>query len=156
MHLKVHSVSFHSFKVKCRMQWIFGLNLQNSCWLTWSYSWFFTCRFFHKKQLFLFNYSKVIKLKLLCEPLKNEKWKILAWYPNKMQQHRQLNPQCNDWYWTSFQMQVALDKSSVLAEGICFLDKCSPLNFNFSDFSLLVWSYPNSSYEFWNQESVFV
>ena len=26
---------------------------------------------------------QVIKLKLLCETLKNEKWKILAWYPNK-------------------------------------------------------------------------
>ena len=27
---------------------------------------------------------QVIILKLLCETLKNEKWKILAWYPNKM------------------------------------------------------------------------
>ena len=30
LHLKVRSASFHSFKVKCGMRWIFG-NLQNSC-----------------------------------------------------------------------------------------------------------------------------
>ena len=43
-----------------------------------------------------------------------------------------------------------LDKSSVfaLAEGLYFLDKCSPLNFNFLDFPLVAWSYPNSSYDF--------
>ena len=38
-------------------------------------------------------------------------------------------------------LKVILDKSSVynvLAEGMYFLDNCSPLNFNFSDFSLLV------------------
>ena len=52
-------------------------------------------------------------------------------------------------------LKVILDKSSVynvLVEGMHFLDKCSPLNFNFSDFPLLVWSYPNSSYDSWNQE----
>ena len=27
---------------------------------------------------------QVIKLKFLCETLKNEKWKIFAWYPNKI------------------------------------------------------------------------
>ena len=51
---------------------------------------------------------QVIKLKLLCETLKNEKWKILAWYPNKMRRYRQRNPKCGDWRWTNFQMQVAL------------------------------------------------
>ena len=50
---------------------------------------------------------QVIKLKLLCETLKNEKWKILAWYPNKMRRYRQRNPKCGDWRWTNFQMQVA-------------------------------------------------
>ena len=50
---------------------------------------------------------QVIKLKLLCETLKNEKWKILAWYPNKMW-YRQRNPKCCDWGWMNFQMQVAL------------------------------------------------
>ena len=51
---------------------------------------------------------QVIKLKLLCETLRNEKWKILAWYPNKMRRYRQQNPKCGDWRWTNFQMQVAL------------------------------------------------
>ena len=52
-----------------------------------------------------------------------------------------------------------LDKSSVinfLAEGMYFLDKSSPSSFNIFDFPLLVWSYPNSLYGFWNQESAFV
>ena len=49
---------------------------------------------------------QVIKLKLLCEALKNEKWKILVWYPNKMPRYRQRNPKCVDWRWTNFQMQV--------------------------------------------------
>ena len=72
---------------------------------------------------------QVIKLKLLCEALKNEKWKILAWYPNKMRRYRQRNPECGDWHWTNFQMQVALvttnfylncsnDSDSVLANPI--------------------------------------
>ena len=66
----------------------------------------------------------------------------------------------------SQQLKVMFDKSSVyvLAEGMSFLDKCSPLNFNFRTFHCLpeiiriphVWSYSNSSYDFWNQESVFV
>ena len=51
---------------------------------------------------------QVIKLKLLCETLKNEKWKILAWYPNKMRRYCQRNPKDGDWRWTNFQMQVAL------------------------------------------------
>ena len=51
---------------------------------------------------------QVIKLKLLCETLRNEKWKILAWYPNKMRRYRQRNPKCGDWRWTNFQMRVAL------------------------------------------------
>ena len=57
---------------------------------------------------------------------------------------------------TTSQLKVMLDKSvnNVLGEGMQFLDKCSPLNFNFLDFPLLVWSYPNSSYGFWNLESV--
>ena len=50
---------------------------------------------------------QVIKLKLLCETLKNEKWKILAWYPNEIRRYRQGNPKCGDWRWTNFQMQVA-------------------------------------------------
>ena len=53
-----------------------------------------------------------IKLKLLCETLKNEKWKILARYPDKLRQYRQWNPQCDDWHWMNFQMQVALEKSN--------------------------------------------
>ena len=56
-------------------------------------------------------------------------------------------------------VKLMLDKSSaynVLAEGTYFSDKCIPLNFKFFDFPLLVWSYPNSSYDFWNQEPVFV
>ena len=39
------------------------------------------------------------------------------------------------------QLKVMLDKSLVyyvLAEGMYFLDKCSPSNFNFLDFSLLI------------------
>ena len=57
---------------------------------------------------------EVIKLKLLCETLKNEKWKILAWYPHKMQWYHQQNPKCSDWHWTNFQMQVALDYRNVI------------------------------------------
>ena len=41
-------------------------------------------------------------------------------------------------------LKVMLDKSSVcniLAEGMYFLGKYSPLTFNFLDFPLLVWSY---------------
>ena len=34
---------------------------------------------------------------------------------------------------------------NVLAEGMYFLDKSSPSNFNFLEFPLLVWSCPNSS-----------
>ena len=53
-------------------------------------------------------------------------------------------------------LKVMLDKhvNSVLGEGMQFLDKCSPLNFNFLDFPLLAWSYSNSSYDFWNLETV--
>ena len=58
------------------------------------------------------------------------------------------------------QPRVILDKSpayNVLAYGMYFLDKrSSPSNLNFLDFPLLVWSCPNSSCDFWNQESVFV
>ena len=50
----------------------------------------------------------VIKPKLLCETLENEKGKILVSYPNKMWQYCQWNPKCGDWHWTNFQMQVAL------------------------------------------------
>ena len=59
---------------------------------------------------------------------------------------------------TTSQLRVILDKSvnNVLGEGMKFLDKCSPLNFNFLDFPVLVWSYPNSSYDFWNLELHFV
>ena len=46
-----------------------------------------------------------MNLKLLCETLKNEKWKILAWYLNKMRGYRQRNPKWGDWRWTNFQMQ---------------------------------------------------
>ena len=35
-----------------------------------------------------------------------EKWKIFAWYPNKMRLYPQRNPKCDDWRWTNFQMQV--------------------------------------------------
>ena len=57
---------------------------------------------------------------------------------------------------TTGQLKVMLDKSinNVLGEGMWLLDKCSPLIFNFLGFPLLVWSYPNSSYNFWNLESV--
>ena len=51
-----------------------------------------------------------------------------------------------------------LDKSSVynvLAEEMYFLDKSSPSSFNSLEFSTVVWSFPNSSCDFWNQESVF-
>ena len=56
-------------------------------------------------------------------------------------------------------VESKFNKSSlyhVLAEGMWFLDKSSPSNFNFLDFPLLVWSCPNSSCNFWNQELVFV
>ena len=52
-----------------------------------------------------------------------------------------------------------LDKFSVynvLADGMYFLDKSSQLSFNSLNFPLLVWRCPNSSYGFWNKESVFV
>ena len=55
--------------------------------------------------------------------------------------------------------KVMLDKSLkyyVLAEEMYFLDKSSPSNFNFLDFSLLIWSFPSFSCDFWNQGSVFV
>ena len=56
---------------------------------------------------------------------------------------------------TASHLKVMFDKSvNVLGEGMQFLEKCSPLNFNFLDFPQLVWSYPNSSYDFWNLESV--
>ena len=48
-------------------------------------------------------------------------------------------------------VEFSLDESSVynvLVEGMYFLDKCSPLNFNFLQFPLLVCSYPNFSYDF--------
>ena len=57
------------------------------------------------------NYSirfQVIKLKLLCETLKNEQWKFLAWYPNKMWQYCQRKTKCGNLCWTNFQVQVAL------------------------------------------------
>ena len=62
---------------------------------------------------------QVIKLKILCETLKNEKWKILAWYPNKMRRYRQRNPKCGDWRWTNFQMQVALSYGILQELGQC-------------------------------------
>ena len=48
------------------------------------------------------------------------------------------------------QLKVMLGKSSVhvLAEGMHFLDKSNPSNFNFLDTPLLVSSCPNSSYDF--------
>ena len=51
---------------------------------------------------------------------------------------------------TTSQLKVMLDifVNNVLGEGMQFLDKCRPLNFNFLDFPLLVRSYPNSSYDF--------
>ena len=57
---------------------------------------------------------------------------------------------------TTSQLKVMLDKSvnNALGEGMQFLDRCSQLNFDFLDFPLLVWSYPNSWYDFWNLESV--
>ena len=51
-------------------------------------------------------------------------------------------------------VESKVDKSSVynvLTEGMYYLNKSSPSNFNFSDFPLLVWSCPNSSCDFWNQ-----
>ena len=45
-------------------------------------------------------------------------------------------------------LKVMLDKSSVYnvsAEGMCFLDRSSPSNLNFLDFTLLARSFPNSS-----------
>ena len=58
LHLKIRSASFRSFKVKCGMRWIFGWNLQNSCWHTWSESWFSTSEFFHTKRVFSFENNK--------------------------------------------------------------------------------------------------
>ena len=55
-------------------------------------------------------------------------------------------------------LKLMLDKSSlynVLAEGMYFLDKCSTLNFNFSDFPLLVLSFPNSSFDFWKKQFLY-
>ena len=49
---------------------------------------------------------QVTKLKLLWEILKSKKWKILAWYRNKMRRYRQRNPKCVDWHWTNFQVYV--------------------------------------------------
>ena len=53
------------------------------------------------------------------------------------------------------QLKEMLDKSvnNVLYKGMQFLDKCSPLNFNFLNFPLLVWNFSNSSliFEFWSQ-----
>ena len=49
---------------------------------------------------------QVTKLKLLSETLKNKKYKILAWYRNKMRRYRQRNPKCVDWHWTNFQVYV--------------------------------------------------
>ena len=70
---------------------------------------------------------------------------------------------CQKWHeefseFSHKQLKAMLDKSFVyvLAEGMYFLDKFSPLNFNFLDFPLLVWSYPNYLCDFWNQESAFV
>ena len=56
---------------------------------------------------------QVIKLKTLCETLKNKTWKILAWYPNKMWWYHQRNPKCSNWRWTDSQMQVALVRYQV-------------------------------------------
>ena len=39
-----------------------------------------------------------------------EKWKILAWYPKKMQRYLQRNPKYGNCRWMNFQMQVALQK----------------------------------------------
>ena len=54
------------------------------------------------------------------------------------------------------QLKVMLDQpvNNILGERMSFLDKCSPLNFNFLHFPLLVWSYRNSLCDFWNLESV--
>ena len=43
-----------------------------------------------------------------------------------------------------------------LAEEIYVLEKSSPSSFNFLDFPLLARSCQNFSYDFWDQESVFV
>ena len=56
-------------------------------------------------------------------------------------------------------VEIKIDKSSVytvLAEGIYFLDKNSPLNFKFLKNLKNIFSCPNSSCGFWNQESVLV
>ena len=72
---------------------------------------------------------QVIKLKLLCKTLKNEKWKILAWYPNKIRRYRQQNPKYGDWRWKNFQTQVVLSKGSteifylLNISTICFIIK---------------------------------
>ena len=53
---------------------------------------------------------------------------------------------------TTSQLKVMLELfvfvNNVLGEGMLFLDKCRPLNFNFLDFPLLARSYPNSSFDF--------
>ena len=51
---------------------------------------------------------QLIKFKLLSETLKNRKWKILAWYPNKMWLYHRQNPKCSHWRWANFQMQKAI------------------------------------------------
>ena len=50
-------------------------------------------------------------------------------------------------------VESKVDKPSaynIIAEGMNFLDKSSPSNFNFLDFPLLPWSCPNFSCDFWN------
>ena len=49
-----------------------------------------------------------------------EKWKIIAWYPNKMRRYRQLNSKCGDWRWMNFQMQVALVISVTIDQSMFF------------------------------------
>ena len=53
---------------------------------------------------------------------------------------------------TTGQLKVMLDKSvnSALGEGMQFLDICSPLNFNFLDFPLLI-QIPHMIFEIWSQ-----
>ena len=107
--------------------WFYAAFIQiEFAWSLWSFHWNYTIKYsFICSDILLlsgsFEYVRkfwvysvrfwVINLKLLCETLKNEKWKILAWYPKKMWWYCQQNPKCSNWCWTNFQIQVALHYS---------------------------------------------
>ena len=117
--LYVMSPTLESFNRPFMRLWFYAAFIQIEFGSSvWSFHWNYTIKYsFRHSDVLLFSGSlyvkysircQVIKLKILCLALRNEKWEILAWYPNKIRGYRHWNPKCGDWLWMNFQMQVAI------------------------------------------------